>query len=237
MPYVNGPMILAHRIICEQTGKKSFCQRADELAAHDPRGLPPLLDGPAVRLLVRADDARVRPDGQQRRTGTGSCSGTRAARCTGRATATASTCAPGTGRRRRGRTPRRAASSCTRPTRRCSPGWRRSAARACSGLRAGAGGQQRDERQGDPEDRADRVGEDEPSRPGFDRSPDDRSTCPCQPLFLGPTGLADGLAPKECATDSDSPSEPTLQLVPPLAPRRAIRQVQLRTTYPVRYGE
>ncbi len=33
MPYVNGPMILAHRIICEETGKKSFCQRADQLAA------------------------------------------------------------------------------------------------------------------------------------------------------------------------------------------------------------
>jgi hypothetical protein len=33
MPYVNGPMILAHRIICEQTGQKSFCQRADQLAA------------------------------------------------------------------------------------------------------------------------------------------------------------------------------------------------------------
>jgi hypothetical protein len=33
MPYVNGPMILAHRIICEQTGRISFCQRADDLAA------------------------------------------------------------------------------------------------------------------------------------------------------------------------------------------------------------
>jgi hypothetical protein len=33
MPYVNGPMILAHRIICEETGQKSFCQRADQLAA------------------------------------------------------------------------------------------------------------------------------------------------------------------------------------------------------------
>jgi len=33
MPYVNGPMILAHRIICDETGKKSFCQRADQLAA------------------------------------------------------------------------------------------------------------------------------------------------------------------------------------------------------------
>jgi hypothetical protein len=33
MPYVNGPMILAHRIICEQTGRTSFCQRADDLAA------------------------------------------------------------------------------------------------------------------------------------------------------------------------------------------------------------
>ncbi|MGE5857005.1 MAG: glycoside hydrolase family 76 protein [Solirubrobacterales bacterium] len=33
MPYVNGPMILAHRIICEETGKDSFCQRADQLAA------------------------------------------------------------------------------------------------------------------------------------------------------------------------------------------------------------
>jgi hypothetical protein len=32
MPYVNGPMILAHRIICDQTGKKSYCQRAQELA-------------------------------------------------------------------------------------------------------------------------------------------------------------------------------------------------------------
>jgi hypothetical protein len=33
MPYVNGPMILAHRIICEQTGKESYCQRAEQLAA------------------------------------------------------------------------------------------------------------------------------------------------------------------------------------------------------------
>jgi hypothetical protein len=33
MPYVNGPMILAHRIICEQTGQASFCQRAADLAA------------------------------------------------------------------------------------------------------------------------------------------------------------------------------------------------------------
>jgi Glycosyl hydrolase family 76 len=33
MPYVNGPMILAHRIICEQTGVKSFCARAADLAA------------------------------------------------------------------------------------------------------------------------------------------------------------------------------------------------------------
>jgi hypothetical protein len=33
MPYVNGPMILAHRIICEETGKRSYCQRADQLAA------------------------------------------------------------------------------------------------------------------------------------------------------------------------------------------------------------
>jgi hypothetical protein len=33
MPYVNGPMILAHRIICDETGMKSYCQRADQLAA------------------------------------------------------------------------------------------------------------------------------------------------------------------------------------------------------------
>jgi len=33
MPYVNGPMILAHRIICETTGRKSFCDRAADLAA------------------------------------------------------------------------------------------------------------------------------------------------------------------------------------------------------------
>jgi hypothetical protein len=33
MPYVNGPMILAHRIICDETGAKSFCVRADDLAA------------------------------------------------------------------------------------------------------------------------------------------------------------------------------------------------------------
>ncbi len=32
MPYVNGPMILAHRIICDETGRKSYCQRADQLA-------------------------------------------------------------------------------------------------------------------------------------------------------------------------------------------------------------
>jgi hypothetical protein len=33
MPYVNGPMILAHRIICEETGQSSYCQRAQQLAA------------------------------------------------------------------------------------------------------------------------------------------------------------------------------------------------------------
>jgi hypothetical protein len=33
MPYVNGPMILAHRIICDETDKVSFCQRAEQLAA------------------------------------------------------------------------------------------------------------------------------------------------------------------------------------------------------------
>jgi hypothetical protein len=33
MPYVNGPMILAHQIICDEAGKKSFCQRAEQLAA------------------------------------------------------------------------------------------------------------------------------------------------------------------------------------------------------------
>jgi Glycosyl hydrolase family 76 len=33
MPYVNGPMILAHRIICEETGRQSFCARAADLAA------------------------------------------------------------------------------------------------------------------------------------------------------------------------------------------------------------
>ena len=33
MPYVNGPMILAHRIICDATGAQSYCDRADQLAA------------------------------------------------------------------------------------------------------------------------------------------------------------------------------------------------------------
>jgi Glycosyl hydrolase family 76 len=33
MPYVNGPMILAHQIICDETGKKAYCQRAQQLAA------------------------------------------------------------------------------------------------------------------------------------------------------------------------------------------------------------
>jgi glycosyl hydrolase family 76 len=33
MPYVNGPMILAHRIICEAASLKSFCERAEQLAA------------------------------------------------------------------------------------------------------------------------------------------------------------------------------------------------------------
>jgi Glycosyl hydrolase family 76 len=33
MPYVNGPMILAHRIICEEANKKPYCERADQLAA------------------------------------------------------------------------------------------------------------------------------------------------------------------------------------------------------------
>jgi hypothetical protein len=33
MPYVNGPMILAHRIICEEANLKSFCERAQQLAA------------------------------------------------------------------------------------------------------------------------------------------------------------------------------------------------------------
>jgi len=32
MPYVNGPMILAHRIICDATGTQSFCARAADLA-------------------------------------------------------------------------------------------------------------------------------------------------------------------------------------------------------------
>jgi Glycosyl hydrolase family 76 len=32
MPYVNGPMILAHRIICETTGKTHYCDRAQQLA-------------------------------------------------------------------------------------------------------------------------------------------------------------------------------------------------------------
>ena len=33
MPYVNGPMILAHQIICEETSRDSFCRRAEDLAA------------------------------------------------------------------------------------------------------------------------------------------------------------------------------------------------------------
>ncbi len=33
MPYVNGPMILAHRIICDQIGITTYCDRADQLAA------------------------------------------------------------------------------------------------------------------------------------------------------------------------------------------------------------
>jgi hypothetical protein len=33
MPYVNGPMILAHQIICQETGRQAFCQRAADLAA------------------------------------------------------------------------------------------------------------------------------------------------------------------------------------------------------------
>src|SRR5262249_14205285 len=33
MPYVNGPMILAQRIICETTGLKHYCERAQQLAA------------------------------------------------------------------------------------------------------------------------------------------------------------------------------------------------------------
>jgi hypothetical protein len=33
MPYVNGPMILAHRIICQETGRQAFCARAADLAA------------------------------------------------------------------------------------------------------------------------------------------------------------------------------------------------------------
>ena len=33
MPYVNGPMILAHQIICNETGKVGYCQRAEQLAA------------------------------------------------------------------------------------------------------------------------------------------------------------------------------------------------------------
>jgi len=32
MPYVNGPMILAHRIICEETGDSAYCLRAQQLA-------------------------------------------------------------------------------------------------------------------------------------------------------------------------------------------------------------
>lgn len=33
MPYVNGPMILAHRIICDQTQITTYCDRAEQLAA------------------------------------------------------------------------------------------------------------------------------------------------------------------------------------------------------------
>jgi hypothetical protein len=33
MPYVNGPMILAHRIICEEANRPFFCARAADLAA------------------------------------------------------------------------------------------------------------------------------------------------------------------------------------------------------------
>jgi hypothetical protein len=33
MPYVNGPMILAHRIICDETGISTYCDRAEQLAA------------------------------------------------------------------------------------------------------------------------------------------------------------------------------------------------------------
>jgi hypothetical protein len=33
MPYVNGPMALAHLIICEQTGRTAYCERARQLAA------------------------------------------------------------------------------------------------------------------------------------------------------------------------------------------------------------
>src|SRR4029077_7288998 len=36
MPYVNGPMILAHRIICDETGQQSYCQRAEQLAPTTP---------------------------------------------------------------------------------------------------------------------------------------------------------------------------------------------------------
>jgi hypothetical protein len=32
MPYVNGPMILAHQIICEETGRRHYCDRARQLA-------------------------------------------------------------------------------------------------------------------------------------------------------------------------------------------------------------
>jgi Glycosyl hydrolase family 76 len=46
MPYVNGPMILAHRIICDETGRISFCQRAADLAARTLRAYQRFRMGP-----------------------------------------------------------------------------------------------------------------------------------------------------------------------------------------------
>src|SRR6185369_3972658 len=78
-------------------------------------------------------------------------------------------------------------------------------------------------------------------RPGFGLSRADRSTCSCQPLFLRPTGLADGLALKECATAAaDSPpghdSRPRSWFPRSCRREGTIRQVQLSDPYPTGYG-
>ena len=161
MPYVNGPMILAHRIICDETGKKSYCQRADQLADITLAGLPALLDGAPVRLLVPADDAGVREGRQQRR-----LVRDRAAQCAQRPTPGARQARPLPAHlvRQEGVASQRPEGKPAAPRRQRGALRLDGRARAL-GLRPGARRQQRGDRDDDPDYGSDRIGEDESSAP------------------------------------------------------------------------